>query len=939
VIGVGRWGCQVLVNLWPRLRLQDQQRGRLIHDAPRLRELVSFVLVLPTTSGEIVVARPDPEQWDDVGFVRRLHLALTDDGAHPEPDSLYRALLPTLEIIERYSALQPVPRLTDPPRAPRRTIFESALQHDLALGGDLSWIMATARQDASAPVEEVTELEVYVIASLTEDLASTLVWPLSWIVRDQLGLEATAELIALLSIGTYAPPPQRLYEEATVFAALSELRIFTDVTLMDGKPGWLPPRWNARVGKPAYDRVYLVDNEKLSGALASCETEVTQMAANALEAFLLAGASQLIRDRLAPDTILLHQHGPLSSLGAASIYFPLEEMRQRYLQELRLVLLQNEFLGDLTPEQEAASDERAQILIRGMLQHTEIRSYLLEGSPLAYTSGESRPSWPVAIVPPVSGAVPSLIAPIGARLDAIDAAFASALNHDVPEWVADIATRLGLPKEGIKEEGVDLRRALRQAAQNRPALAQAAMADELAAEMDRTIADFVCANNRGLQQAIRYAKSIVEQLQEMRVKVAGEIRRRRDRGEMRQDVRALQRRRAAVERLAGSEPRPTVVYTGLAILALAIIAVLWNALSIANLTEYLRYMGVVAVAILLLGPVFSLWWRWRTAHAEESYVEYRQEALDRLVHTLLLDAEYMLLEQLHSVARQRAELLEHTQELLIQERDQLAEALAGPLAVPEPAIRTPLIDMSIYDRMYGNVPARLQDVGPIVGRMEDAKEQVVATLVRSINAARAEEEGASPQSLAEISADGRGYNSPYELISLSIERYVALQDMGAPPADLSAEDLLTSENPLLSADVLVNDLYMKAKPFIHLDETVLMPGAPIPVDFLIVGDAYHSKLRRASGPRGKLNLLSSGDPFSIAVLRTIHGLNAQSVNRLAVCAQAYIRLHPNDRKLLALHEDFPPLVLLPDGVPVDSSAPLRPMFTPAKDEKREDGDG
>ncbi|RME85675.1 MAG: hypothetical protein D6775_02150, partial [Caldilineae bacterium] len=468
LIGVGYWGARMITHMVPRLRNSD--RGRALAPSalgdlpaarrlPRLADIVSHTLILPAADGSLTIARPRPEQWEDVTLrhvEQQVQEAFEKAGVSPSAwqgsaamqTAFCEALLPILDVVARYdvSGFYHTP-------AWRRDIWHCFLQHRTAIGSDLAAIFEQARADESTPSDETSQITVYVVASLAEQYASAVLWPLSNLLRERVGDRVLAEMVGILNIGLYGPPAERKYEEAAVHVATLELRELMAAAGMGRLASFSSDIHGGMVSGPAqppFDRTYLVDREKTSGTLVKDEAELNTMVGNALEAFLTAGGSEFLSNALAPDAADLLRVGPFSSIGSASVYIPFEEAWSQARRRLTLDILRGHVLAEISERAASESAERADRFLRQRLDfYTLSRALLAEGIVRADV-GDIDPDKPHDDLPKVQVRLPpsdflrTTILPLSdldehaatlnERFDQIESEF-------VEHWVSDLEKR------------------------------------------------------------------------------------------------------------------------------------------------------------------------------------------------------------------------------------------------------------------------------------------------------------------------------------------------------------------------------------------------------------------------------------------------------------------------------------------------------------------
>ncbi len=124
-----------------------------------------------------------------------------------------------------------------------------------------------------------------------------------------------------------------------------------------------------------------------------------------------------------------------------------------------------------------------------------------------------------------------------------------------------------------------------------------------------------------------------------------------------------------------------------------------------------------------------------------------------------------------------------------------------------------------------------------------------------------------------------------------------------PPQDLGQRNILQSGTAVRrpQEDLLkdfIDDLCARAKPCANFERlTSLSP--PLEIEFCVTADACNSKLRVGLAQRG-MTILSSGDPMSILLVRTVHALIRVELLLSERCAMHYHRLPDESRKKLVL---------------------------------------
>ena len=89
------------------------------------------------------------------------------------------------------------------------------------------------REDSVSPDDPFVQTVLYVIAPLYEPLAAALIWPVVAQVMARLGRRNIAQVVGLFASGSYAGDITRAVENASAFAALSEIETLTGLRVDD----------------------------------------------------------------------------------------------------------------------------------------------------------------------------------------------------------------------------------------------------------------------------------------------------------------------------------------------------------------------------------------------------------------------------------------------------------------------------------------------------------------------------------------------------------------------------------------------------------------------------------------------------------------------------------------------------------------------------------
>ncbi|MDQ3248921.1 MAG: hypothetical protein M3Q45_06880, partial [Chloroflexota bacterium] len=195
-------------------------------------------------------------------------------------------------------------------------------------------------------------------------LAAALIWPIVAQLMTRVGHRHVSQVVALFATGSYATDLTRSVEDATAYAALSELEVLTGVrrpvaeqdalmmrTLIDS----VAPRMAEMVGKPLFDTIYLLDREKSNQGLALDSHELAVVAANALEALTVAGGNLLIQEQLGYG-LYGAEPRPYSLIGAAGDYVPVTHLLHAVNRQEESRLVREQVLRTLAREATAEAD-------------------------------------------------------------------------------------------------------------------------------------------------------------------------------------------------------------------------------------------------------------------------------------------------------------------------------------------------------------------------------------------------------------------------------------------------------------------------------------------------------------------------------------------------------------------------------------------------------
>ena len=220
---------------------------------------------------------------------------------------------------------------SEPPT--RRHAFRAALRD----GGSIAHLVASniidpIRADTLVPGDPFVQTTLYVIAPLYEPLTSALIWPAIAHQLNYLGQRHIAQVVGIFAAGSYATDNSRTVEDASCYAALAELEAFSGLrranlkqvvsSILKGSKArnTLPEEW---LGRPLFDRIYLVDREKSNQGLARNSYELSVLVGNTLQALISADGAAYIDEQVGIDLRNASER-PYSLLGAAADHVPLD---------------------------------------------------------------------------------------------------------------------------------------------------------------------------------------------------------------------------------------------------------------------------------------------------------------------------------------------------------------------------------------------------------------------------------------------------------------------------------------------------------------------------------------------------------------------------------------------------------------------------------------
>ena len=424
VLCFGGWGLQTMLHLWPRLRLIQEERQILGIDRelPNLDRLTAFAAILPKTapaSGTLPdppfhVLQPNPERYPVPFYLKRQLASIEAEAAEASVSGLTHAERVGARLLKRVrddGYVRPLPVTFQQPAkqpadegsgerpASRVDTFRSGIE---AAGpivrALLSQVIDPTRLDSMQTRDPFVQTTIYVIAPLSEPLASALVWPVVSELVGALKRRHVSRVIAFFSTASFAPDDGRAIEEATAHMSRRELEALTGSVGQDDRPDLLSrliadcggAAWRERVGIRLFDVVHLIDREKSNQALAENALDLSVLTGNAVEAFLTADGLGHLERSLGPETVTGQPF--YSVLGAASDHVPLAEYIASAIEEEQKGVIRSAVL--------AAGDRpvtvEADLQALGATPDAFVRRFLdASGTPM-FTLATDRPSpaWP-----------------------------------------------------------------------------------------------------------------------------------------------------------------------------------------------------------------------------------------------------------------------------------------------------------------------------------------------------------------------------------------------------------------------------------------------------------------------------------------------------------------------------------------------------------------
>ncbi len=372
IICFGGWGLQVMLHLWPRLRFIQDERNYLGLPLPNLDRLATFACLMPfpylkeQDDGKrrgFCLLEPHPDNYPEPFYVERQLSreipALSGSYTYAERTAqmlLDRALN---DNYVRHLSFKGIDSLQDrflhqevldiDRRVSRRLMFRLGVTSAESVAQCIvQKVVNPTRLDQVQTHDPFVQTNIYVVAPLTEPLASAMIWPILAELIADLGRRDINRVIAFFLTGSFAMDHTRAIEEASTYATLRELEIMSGLIqapnelqpslreLIKHKPGW-----ERRIGQPLFDQIYLIDREKNNLSLANDAQELSVLVGNVIESFLVSNSSDYIQRYASQD-----HNRPYSIVGSANDYIPLREYYHAAIEEEKRRVIREAFLVD-----------------------------------------------------------------------------------------------------------------------------------------------------------------------------------------------------------------------------------------------------------------------------------------------------------------------------------------------------------------------------------------------------------------------------------------------------------------------------------------------------------------------------------------------------------------------------------------------------------------
>jgi len=389
IICFGGWGLQVMLHLWPRLRFTQDERNYLGLPLPDLDRLATFACLMPLPylkeqdGGKrrgFCLLEPHPDNYPEPFYVeRQLSREIPAlSGSYTYAERTAQMLLDGAldNYYVRHLSFKGIDSLQDrflhqevsdiDRRVSRRLMFRLGVAAAESVAQCIVHkVVNPTRLDQVQPCDPFVQTNIYVVAPLTEPLASAMIWPILAELIADLGRRAINSVIAFFLTGSFATDHTRAIEEASTYATLRELEIMSGLV---HTPSELQPTlrelvkhklgWESRIGQPLFDQIYLIDREKNNQSLANDAQELSVLVSNVIESFLVSNSSDYIQRYASQD----YNH-PYSIVGSANDYIPLREYYHAAIEEEKRRVIREAFLVD-TPTSDTPLIELRELRIQ-----------------------------------------------------------------------------------------------------------------------------------------------------------------------------------------------------------------------------------------------------------------------------------------------------------------------------------------------------------------------------------------------------------------------------------------------------------------------------------------------------------------------------------------------------------------------------------------------
>ena len=935
VLCFGGWGLQTMLHLWPRLRLIQEQRQALGIAAtlPDLNRLTGFAGLIPGATpdadGKVrlsgTVVRPVPDRYPEPFY---LHDQI-DPANRPDPEETPAHLTESeflaarlLRRAQEDGYLQPLaigrPFSNGDPAGPlakaRAGMCHMAASLAPAIAGALvREVIDPTRLDSEQPNNTFVQTTIYVVASLTEPLATALMWPVASELVSLLGERHIARVVGLFATGSFAHGESRMIEEAAAHAALKELEVLTGGPQQGAGTNAIKRLAASGGGQTLFDSVYLVDREKSNQALAGSSLELAILASNAIEAFLASNGTELIEQRQATRTSCGY-----SILGAASDYVPVAQLIAAAIRDEQKQIIRSAVLtaGEQGQGHAAsladlgAGPEEA--IARAMTRRADILSTSPAESHQATEAGAGVPAWLAGIdvarehFLPVSVIVRMKQAKTLRQWQAIAEARLQEAVVEVDDLGAAIQEAWGLPGQAGGAES------------------DAGMAQDAAALAVEKLAEDICSAPAGILRACARAARWAGQAQavlaelEQRTPSTG----RDDRYQA--GMARWQREWAGLAEKNG-RGYDWGLGTAAGILALLVSCgiVAWLATRTPSPTTPQRLATILALAVAALGSAFVGWVvaTQRVRGLKRQWERLAQEHLAWRARRQLQLGMVRLYGRIHDdLAALQTNIEEAIGDLTRWSAG--GDSAGQPPASPDDAhLRRPHAGERIWretqkriakasasgERSRGEFQRLWQPGHAAHG--EGTQEGSLHGQVRAILRARLKNrparaipgDPALSGVLREYAALATDYLCPKHRL---LADHAELAEQAAREndieqalfGDLQAFPDGTGNHVPLS---FLEDIYVRAKPAANYEITSAFSREMGEVEFGVTPEGNGSRLQHAAEQRS-MPLLASHDPLSISVVRVVWGLALQDLALAERCNRAYRSLRQEERERVSL---------------------------------------